>query len=107
MVLHLDLTYAMDCWKKWFVHFKAGTCQLFLIDWPNGFVTIHVKIDGSISDEKSDYELDWVSYIVSLAKTGCKKVGAFIPSMKFLSSKVGLSLSKYVIQSCLKYCLLV
>ena len=47
-----------------------------------------------------------VSYIVSLAKTGCKKVGAFIPSMKFLSFKVGLYLSKYVIQSCLKYCLL-
>ena len=97
----------MDCCKKWFVHFKTGTCQLVLIDWPNGFVTIHVKIDGSVSDEKSDYELDWVSYIVSLAKTGCKKVGAFIPSMKFLSSKVGLYLSKYVIQSCLKYCLLV
>ena len=50
--------------------------------------------------------MDWVSYIVSLAKTGCKEVGAFIPSKKFLSSKVGLYLSKYVIQSCLKYCLL-
>ena len=55
LVLNLDLTYIMDCCKKWFVHFKAGTCQLVLIDWPNGFVTIHVKIDGFVSDEKLDY----------------------------------------------------
>ena len=38
-----------------FVHFKAGTCQLVLIAWPNGFVTIHVKIDGPVSNEKLDY----------------------------------------------------
>ena len=54
-VLNLDLTYTMDCCKKWLVHFKAGTCQIVLIDWPNGFVTIHVKIDGFVSDEKLDY----------------------------------------------------
>ena len=54
LVLNLDLTYT-DCYKKWFVHFTAGTCQLILIDWPNGFVSIHVKIDGFASDEKLDY----------------------------------------------------
>ena len=54
-VLNLDLTYTMDCCKKWFVHFKTETCQLVLIDWPNGFVTIHVKIYVSVSDEKLDY----------------------------------------------------
>ena len=42
-------------WTVLFVHFKAGTYQLVLIAWPNGFVTIHVKIDGPVSDEKLDY----------------------------------------------------
>ena len=45
---------------------------------------------------------DWPSYIVSIAKTSFKKVGAFIRSMKFLSPEVALHLS--TIQPCMEYC---
>ena len=38
-------------------------------------------------------KLDWGSYIVSIAKTAFKKIGAFICSMKFLSAKVALYLA--------------
>ena len=31
-------------------------------------------------------KLDWVSYIVSIAKTASKKIGALFHSMKFISS---------------------
>ena len=35
-------------------------------------------------------KLDWGSCIVSIAKTASKKIGAFIRSMKFLSSEVAI-----------------
>ena len=38
-------------------------------------------------------KLDWVSYIISIAKTASKKIGALICSMKFLSSEVVLCIS--------------
>ena len=49
-------------------------------------------MDGSILEEESSYKklgltfsskLDWGSYIVSIAKTASKKIGALIRSMKF------------------------
>ena len=33
-------------------------------------------------------KLDWGSYVISIAKTASKKIGALILSMKFLSSEV-------------------
>ena len=42
-------------------------------------------------------ELDWGSYIVSIAKTASKKIGALIRSMKFLSPEVALYLYKSTI----------
>ena len=48
-------------------------------------------------------KLDWVSYIISIAKTTFKKVGALIRSMKFLSAEVALYLYNSTIRSCLKY----
>ena len=54
---------------------------------------------GSILEEKSSFKmlgltfyskLDWGSYIISIAKTASKKIGALICSMKFLSPEVAL-----------------
>ena len=49
-------------------------------------------MDGSVLEEKSSFKmlgltfsskLDWDSYIISIAKTVSKKIGALIHSMKF------------------------
>ena len=49
-------------------------------------------------------KLDWVSYIISIAKTASKKIGALICSMKFLSPEVALYLYKSTIRPCMEYC---
>ena len=49
-------------------------------------------------------KLDWGSYIVSIAKTASKKIGALIRSMKFLSPEVALYLHKSTIQPYMEYC---
>ena len=49
-------------------------------------------------------KLDWVSYIISIAKTASKKIGALIHSMKFLSLEVALYLYKFTICPCMEYC---
>ena len=55
-------------------------------------------MDWSVLKEKSSFKmlgltfsskLDWGSYIISIAKTTSKKIGAFIRSMKFLSPEGG------------------
>ena len=83
--LESDLRDNLDLVKKW------------LVD---------VKINESVLEEKSSFkmlgltfssELDWGSYIISIAKTASKKIGALIRSMKFLSPKVALYLYKSTI----------
>ena len=67
---------------------------------------------GSILEEKSSKmlgltfssKLDWGSYIISIAITGSRKIGALIRSMKFLSPVVALSLYKSTIHPCMEYC---
>ena len=49
-------------------------------------------------------KLDWGSYIISIAKTASKKIGALIGSMKFLSPEVALYLYKSTICPCMEYC---
>ena len=49
-------------------------------------------------------KLDWDSYIISIAKTASKKVGALIRSMNFLSPEVALYLYKSTISPCMEYC---
>ena len=94
----------MDWGRKWLVDFNAGKTQLVLFDWSNNNGSIDVKMDGSVLEEKSSFKmlgltfsskLDWGSYIISIAKTASKKIGALIHSMKCLSSKVALSLNKF------------
>ena len=69
-------------------------------------------MDGSVVEEKSSFKmlgltfsskLDWGSYIISIAKTASKKIGALIHSMKFLSPEVALCLYKSTIQLCVEY----
>ena len=70
-------------------------------------------MEQSILDEKSTFKmleltfsskLDWGSYIISIAKTVSKKIGALIHSMKFLSPEVALYLYKSTIFLCMQYC---
>ena len=64
-------------------------------------------MDGSVLEEKSSFKmlgltfcskLDSGSYIISIAKTTSKKVGALLCSMKFLSPEVALYLYKSTIE---------
>ena len=79
-------------------------------------VTLDVKMDGSVLEEKScfkilgltfSFKLDWGSYIISFAKTASQKIGALICSMKFLSPEVALYHYKSTIWPCIEYCCLV
>ena len=77
----------MDWGRKWPVDFNAGKTQLVLFDWSNNTGTIDVKVDGSVLEEKSSFKilgltffckLYWGSYIISVAKTASKKMGALV-----------------------------
>ena len=70
-------------------------------------------MDGSVLEDTTSFKmlgltfsskLDWGSYIVSIAKTASKKIGALIRSMKFLSPEVALYLYKSTIRPCMEYC---
>ena len=70
-------------------------------------------MDGSVLEEKPSFKmqgltfsskLDWCSYIISVAKTASKKIGALIHSMKFLSPEVALCLYQPTIRPCIEYC---
>ena len=72
-----------------------------------------MKMGGSILEEKSPFKmlgltfsskLDWGSYIISIAKTASKKIGALIRSMKFLPPEVALHLYKSTICPWIEYC---
>ena len=103
----------MDPGKNWLVDFNAGKNQLISFDWSNNNDSIDVKMGGSILQEKSSFKmlrltfsskLDWGSYIISIAKSVSKKIGALIRSMKFLSPEVAVYLYKSTICSCMEYC---
>ena len=103
----------MDWGRKWLLDFNIGKTQLVSFEQSNITGAICVKMDGSVLQEKSSFKmlgltftskLDWRSYIISIAKTASNKIGALIRPMKFLSSKVALSLYKSTIRPCMKYC---
>ena len=108
--LESDLRETLDWGKKWLVDFNAGKTQLVSFDRSNNNGSIDVKMGGSILEEKSSFKmlgltfsskLDWGSYIISIAKTASKKIGALIRSMKFLSPEVALYLYKSTIRPCM------
>ena len=111
--LESDLQDTVDQGKKWLVDFNAGKTQLVSFYRSNNNGSIDVKMDGSVLEEKSSFKmlglifsskLDWGSYIISIAKTASKKIGALIHSMKFLSPALALYLYKSTIHACMEYC---
>ena len=81
--------------------------QMVSLDRSDNTCAIDVKMDESVLQEKSSFKmmeltfsskLDWGCYIISIAKTASKKIGALIHSMKFLSPEVALYLCKSTIQ---------
>ena len=109
--LESDLRDTVDWGRKWLVDFKAGKTQLVSFDCSKN-IDIDVKMDGSVLEEKTSFKmlgllfsskLDWGSYIVSIAKTPSKKIGALIHSMEFLSPEVALNLYKPTIWPCMEY----
>ena len=72
-----------------------------------------MKMDGSVLEGKSSFKmlrltfsfkLDWGSYIISIAKTASKNIGALICSMKILSPEVALYLYKSTIWPGMECC---
>ena len=111
--LESDLRDTVDWGKKWRLDFNAGKTQLVSFDRSKNNSSIDVKMDGSVLEEKSSFKmlrltfsskLHWGSYIISIAKTASKKLGALICSMRFLSPVVALYLYKSTIRPCMKYC---
>ena len=103
----------MDWGRNWLVGFSTRKTQLVSFDRSSNAGAIDVKIDGSVLEEKSSFKmleltfsskLDWGSYIISIAKSASKKIGALIHSMKFLSPEVALYLYKSAIWPCMEYC---
>ena len=87
--------------------------MLVLFDRSNNTGAIDMKIDGSVLEEKSSFnmlgltfssKLDWGCYIFSIAKTASEKIRAFIRSMKFLSSEVALYLDNSTIRPYMESC---
>ena len=87
--------------------------QLVSFGQPNKTGALDVKMDRSVLEEKSSFKmlglnlhskLDWGSYIISIAKTPSKKIGALIRYMKFLSSEIALYLYKSTTRPCMGYC---
>ena len=111
--LESDLRDTVDWCRRWLVDFNAGKTQLALFDWSKNTGAIDVKMDGSVLEEKTSFKmlgltfsskLNWSSYIISIAKTASKKIGALIRSVKFLSPEVALYLYKSTIRPCIEYC---
>ena len=103
----------MDWGNKGLVDFNAGKNQLVLFDQSNNNGSTDVKMDGSVLGKKSYFnilgltfssKLDWGSYIIFIAKTAFKKIGAVIHSMRFLSPEFALHLCTSTIRPCMEYC---
>ena len=111
--LESHLRDTVDWSRKWLFDFNAGKIQLVSFDRSKNTGAIDVKMDWSVLEKKSSFKmlgltffskLDWGSYIVSIAKTASKKIGALICSMGFPSPEVALYLYKSTIWPCMEYC---
>ena len=111
--LESDLRDTVNWGRKWLVDFNAEKSQLVSFDRSKNTGAIDVKMDWSVLEEKTSFKmlgltfsskLDWGSYIISVAKTASKEIGALIRSMKFLSPEVALYLYKSTIRPCMEYC---
>ena len=99
--LESDLRDTVDWGKKWLVDFNAGETQLVLFD---PLITMVLSSSFKMLGLNFSSKLDWGSYMISIAKTASKKIGALIRSMKFLSPEVALYLYKSTIRPYMEYC---
>ena len=77
--LEYDLRDTVDWVKKWLVDFNAGKTQLVSFGQSKNSGATDVKMDASSSSK-----LNWDSYIILIAKTAYKKIGALIhPEVSF------------------------
>ena len=79
-----------------------------MFDQSSNTATIDVKMDGSVLEGKSSFKKVGLTFLLkmdwgSIAKTGSKKIGALINSMKFLSPEVALYLYESTTQPCMEY----
>ena len=102
ILLYSKCDQASDLWQQ---------LELVLFDRSNNTGAIDVKMNGSVLEEKSSFKilgltffskLGWGSYIISVAETASKKIGALIGSMKFLSHEVALYLYQSTIRPCME-----
>ena len=92
-----------------FQYWKKSTCFVRSCNTD----AIDVKMEGSAVEEKPSLKipgfsffskLDWGSYIISIAKTASKKIGALVHSMKFLFPEVAPYLYQSTIRPCMEHC---
>ena len=111
--LESGLQETVDWSKKWFVDFNVGKTQLFSFDRSNNSGSIDVKMYGTVLEEKLSFKmlgltfyskLSCCSYIISIAKTASKRIGALVRSVKFLSPDVVLYLCKSTVCLYMEYC---
>ena len=83
--LESDLQDTVVWGKKWVVDFNGGKTQLVSFNRSNNNGSIDLKMNGSALEENSSFQilgltfsskLDLGSYIISIAKTASKKMGA-------------------------------
>ena len=108
-----DLRDIMDRCRRWLVNFNAGKTLRNSFDRSKNIGAVDVKMDGSVLEEIYYFmilglsfspKLDWGYYLISIAKTASKKIGALIHSMKFFSPDVALYLSKSTIRPGMEHC---
>ena len=106
--LESDVRDTVEWGRDLLVDFNAGKTQLVSFDRYNNTGEFDGKMDGSVLEERESFKmvgfsfsskLDWRAYIISVAKTASKKIGALIRSMKFLSPGIALYLYKSTIRS--------
>ena len=81
--LESDLQETVDWGKKWLVDFNAGETHLVSFDQSNNNVSIDVKMDGPVLEEKNYFKmlgltfsskLDWVLLLSLLLKLSPSKL---------------------------------
>ena len=82
----------------------TGLISLVLLMWKWMSLLLRKKSSFKMLGLTFSSKLDWSSYIISIAKTISKKIGALICSMKFLSPEVALYIYKSTIHPCMEYC---
>ena len=91
--------------SHWWSQYLRKFGKVYFVDLNTGKTQL-VSFDQSIKMLVLTFssELDLVSYIISIAKSACKKIRALIRSMKFLSPETALYLYKSTIQPYMEYC---